>query len=376
MVWWHAVVEVLRLLNRDCSHYRLEAIAVDGTSSTLLLCDNQGKPLTAGLMYNDSRSREALQQLESIAPTGSPVLGATSSLAKLIHLLQVVPAKSFYAMHQADWIMGMLSHRFPFSDENNCLKLGYDPIKRQWPEWMQSLGLPAGCLPKVYPSGTPIGTLCESVANETGLPASTSVVTGTTDSNAAFLATGANEIGDAVTSLGSTLVLKILSDKPLFASEYGIYSHRVGDLWLVGGASNSGGAVCRHFFSDTQMLEMTASLDPNHSTGLNYYPLLRPGERFPVNDSEFLPRLTPRPADDARFFQGILEGLTRIEQEGYALLYRLGAPKPKRILSIGGGAINEPWRKMRESAIGIPVTRADQQAAAYGASLLARRGKE
>ncbi|MCU7798156.1 MAG: FGGY-family carbohydrate kinase [Candidatus Thiodiazotropha sp. (ex Myrtea spinifera)] len=373
-LWWDAVIRILQVLGQACKGNTLEAIAVDGTSSTLLLSDDRGTPLTDGLMYNDSRGHDTLSRLRMLAPPGSPVLSASSSLAKLLHLCKTVSTRPIHALHQADWIMGKLCNRFPLSDENNCLKLGYDPINRHWPSWMKALDLPEESLPKVYPSATAVGTLSKAVAAETGFPTTTKVVTGTTDSNAAFLATGASEIGDAVTSLGSTLVLKILSDTPVFASEYGVYSHRMGDLWLVGGASNSGGAVCRAFFTDEQMIELSARLEPTQPTGLEYYPLLTPGERFPVNDREFPPKLTPRPESDVSFFQGILEGLTQIERDGYRLLHRLGAPKPQRILSIGGGAANEPWRIMRESVIGIPITRAAQQAAAYGVALLARQG--
>jgi sugar (pentulose or hexulose) kinase len=373
-LWWQAVVQVLRRLSQACADYQIEAIAVDGTSSTLLLCDELGQPLTPGLMYNDKRSLQAVGKLRQLAPAGSPVLSASSSLAKLLHLLPAVSTRPVYALHQADWIMGRLCGRFPISDENNCLKMGYDPVERCWPKWFEALNLPQGCLPKVYPSATPVAAIDRSITEETGLTSATNVITGTTDSNAAFLATGANDIGDAVTSLGTTLVLKILSDKPVYDSDYGVYSHRLGDRWLVGGASNSGGAVCRHFFTDKQMLEMSASLDPGKRSGLDYYPLLNPGERFPINDPDFVPRLSPRPVDDTDFFQGILEGLTDIEAAGYRLLHELGAPMPKRIISIGGGAINEPWRRMREKAIGVPVIRARQLATAYGSALLAKAG--
>jgi hypothetical protein len=44
--------------------------------------------------------------------------------------------------------------------------------------------------------------------------------------------------GDAVTSLGSTLAIKMLSAVPVDDSSRGVYSHRLGDLWLAGGASN------------------------------------------------------------------------------------------------------------------------------------------
>jgi sugar (pentulose or hexulose) kinase len=202
------------------------------------------------------------------------------------------------------------------------------------------------------------------------------VVTGTTDSNAACLASSANKIGDAVTSLGSTLVLKILSDQPVFDSRYGIYSHRLGDRWLVGGASNSGGAVLRHYFKPSEITDLTNTMQIDQPTGLEYYPLISAGERFPLNDPDLLPRLTPRPATDSRFFQAILEGIANIEQQGYQRLQELGAPRPKQVFSIGGGAVNEPWRLMRERHLKVPVIRAAQQEAAYGTARLALSGIE
>ncbi|MGB7932431.1 MAG: FGGY-family carbohydrate kinase, partial [Gammaproteobacteria bacterium] len=84
----------------------------------------------------------------------------------------------------------------------------------------------------------------------------------------------------------------------------------------------------------------------------------------------------PRPADDAVFFQGLLEGMAAIERRGYRLLEKLGAPYPLRVHSIGGGAANAAWRAIRENLLGIPVDLAEHQDAACGAALLARRGAE
>ncbi|MCU7920737.1 MAG: FGGY-family carbohydrate kinase [Candidatus Thiodiazotropha sp. (ex Epidulcina cf. delphinae)] len=374
--WWQVVTELLRQIGEACEGCHFAAIAVDGTSSTLLLSDPQGEPITPALMYNDSRSRKMLTKLKQVAPEDSPVLSAGSSLAKLLYLRQQVSAKRYFALHQADWIAGKLCGRFPLSDENNALKLGYDPIRREWPAWIAGLDIARETLPRVSPCAAPIGRLSRQAAADTGLKSGIPIVAGTTDGNAAFLAAGAAEIGEAVTSLGSTLVLKILSGKPVFAAEYGIYSHRLGERWLVGGASNSGGAVLRDYFDEARMQSLTSLLKPDRPTRLDYYPLSRPGERFPINDADYPPRLHPRPTSDAIFFQALLEGIARIESEGYLLLQRLGAPKPSRVLSIGGGALNEPWRMIREQALGIPVVRAAQQEAAYGTALLAMQGAE
>ncbi|QYZ67576.1 MAG: hypothetical protein HPY30_17245 [Gammaproteobacteria bacterium (ex Lamellibrachia satsuma)] len=157
--WWDAVLEVLLSVAQQLKGVDVQAIAVDGTSSTLLCCDPQGSPLTTALMYNDSRSKALLPELAQAAPASTPVNSASSSLAKLLYLRRQIDTENFLALHQADWILGRLSGHFGPSDENNCLKLGYDPVQRRWPSWMESLALPSGCLPDVRPPGTVIGRL-------------------------------------------------------------------------------------------------------------------------------------------------------------------------------------------------------------------------
>jgi len=372
--WWDALGTNLDRLVSRIPPQRVAAIAVDGTSATLLLCAADGTPLGPALMYNNARASAAAARVAQVAPADCAAHGPSASLAKLLYL-QSLPASAAarFALHQADWITGRLCGRFGITDENNALKLGFDPVARGWPDWLDRLGVPREWLPEVLPPGQPVGTLAPTLALRWGLGESTRIISGTTDSTAGFIATGAGP-GEAVTALGSTLVLKVCSDRPVFAPEYGVYSHRLGEHWLVGGASNSGGAVLRRYFPDRDIERLTQLLRPDRPTGLDYYPLPATGERFPENNPQLAPRLAPRPADDAVFFQGILEGITAIEQRGYRLLESLGAPWPQRIYTVGGGAANAAWRIMRATALGIPVEAAQHQQAAYGAALLARQG--
>ncbi|MBO0614915.1 FGGY-family carbohydrate kinase [Thiothrix fructosivorans] len=355
-LWWAAVQQVLAELPAAIREH-LRGIAVDGTSGTLLLADAAGNPTTPALMYNDARALLQAQRIAALAPRESGAHGVTSSLAKLLWLLEAYPDQPHaYALHQADWIAGKLAGHFGFSDENNCLKLGYDPVKREWSAWVKAL-VPEALLPKVYAPGDRI---VESLVHA-----------GTTDSIAAFIATGASELGDAVTSLGSTIALKIISDKPIFAPEFGIYSHRLGDKWLAGGASNSGGAVLLQYFSRDDLQRLTPQLRPEIPTGLDYYPLTKTGERFPHANPQWLPRLTPRPADDVQFLQALLEGMSRIEQEGWQRLHELGAPYPKTLRTVGGGSRNPAWMQMRAKLIGVSLVPSKHDEAAFGAALLA-----
>jgi sugar (pentulose or hexulose) kinase len=375
-IWWTALTGVLDRLAARQSLDRLAAIAVDGTSATLLCGDAAGEPLGPALMYNDARAIERARAIAGVAPPESAAHGATSSLAKLLWLHAAGRTRGArYALHQADWLTGRLSGQQGISDENNALKLGYDAVNRRWPDWLDRPGIPHALLPEVVPAGRPIGELAPEWRRRWGFGAATRIVSGTTDSTAGFIATGAGP-GEAVTSLGSTMVLKVCAQRPVYAPRHGVYSHRLGEHWLVGGASNSGGAVLRRYFTDADIERLTARVQPGTPTGLDYYPLPAPGERFPEYNPQLPPRLEPRPGDDAVFFQGLLEGMAAIERRGYRLLEQLGAPYPRRVHSVGGGAANRPWREIRARLLGIPVVIAEHQGAAYGAALLARQGVE
>lgn len=375
LLWWETLERLLAGLRKDGALAGLRSLAVDGTSGTLLLVDPEGRPLGPARLYNDPSCRAEVARIAAVAPPESGAHGSGSALARLLRM-QAEPAgqEARHALHQADWIASRLTGRLGCSDENNALKLGYDPVTRCWPRWLDELGVRRELLPAASAPGTPLGPLDPVIAAALGLPAEALVVAGTTDGCAAFLATGAAEIGDAVTSLGSTLVVKLLSDRPIFAPEAGVYSHRLGARWLVGGASNSGGDALRRFFTPERMAALEPRLDPAKPLGLDLYPLPGPGERFPVNDPALAPLVSPRPADDARFYQALLEGIAGVEALAYARLAELGAPALRSLRSVGRGAAVAAWTEIRRRRLGVPFRPAASQEAAYGTALLARQG--
>lgn len=62
--------------------------------------------------------------------------------------------------------------------------------------------------------------------------------------------------------------------------------------------------MLRQYFTNEQLQQLSERMDVSQPSGLDYYPLVSTGERFPVNDPGMQPRLQPRPADDAVFLQG------------------------------------------------------------------------
>ena len=372
-VWWAAVGAALTELLSAIDRATVRAIAVDGTSGTLLRVDGTGRPLAEPLMYNDKVADDAiLAVIAREAPAASAAHGATSGLAKALWF-QHLPGIAA-VLHQADWIAGNLSGRFDVSDENNALKTGYDVEARRWPDWIAATGMRMDLLPRVVEPGDVTGALTAAVADVFGLPRDVIVVAGTTDGCASFLATGAAAAGDGVTALGSSLTIKILSDRPISAPRFGIYSHRLGNAWLAGGASNSGGKVLAQHFPLARIIELSATIDPTTETGLDYYPLSTAGERFPIADPALPPRLVPRPANDADYLKAMFEGIAAIEALGYHRLAELGAPALTSVRSVGGGAANPAWTAIRQRKLGVDFLAALSDEAAAGTARLALIG--
>lgn len=371
VAWRQTLCELIRAVP-DPVKSRVRSIAIDGTSATVLLCDESGQIIGEPMWYNDSRGTSVLAQVRSIAPADCAVINATSSLVKLFWLAtQPNFDRARYLLHQADWMAYQLHGKLGWSDYHNALKLGYDVGALCYPDWLERHPY-RRFLPAILAPGEPIGPILPQVAVELGLNPECVICAGTTDSIAAFLASEASEPGQAVTSLGSTLAIKLLSRTRIDDRQLGVYSHRWGNLWLVGGASNTGGAVLRHFFSDAELSSLSQEIDPTHSSNLDYYPLLTPGERFPINDPQLAPRLTPRPARPAEFLHGLFEGIATIEANSYQLLAQLGATPLTAIYTAGGGARNPVWTKIRQKYLPVPVSAARHQDAAYGTALLAQ----
>lgn len=349
-------------------------IAVDGTSGSLVLTNSALAPVTRALMYNDTGFEAEAGQIAQHAPDPHIARGSGSALARALHLAaKDTDNRARHLLHQADFVAARLIGRGGFSDVNNALKTGGDPATCSWPDWMDGL-LPPSLLPALLLPGAAIAEVSAEVAAQFGLSPRAAVHAGTTDSIAAFLAAAQPQPGAAVTSLGTTLAIKLYSDVRIDAPEVGLYAHRIGEGWLVGGASNTGGGVLKSFFSGDDLAALSQQIDPDQPSELDYYPLPRPGERFPINDPTLLPRLDPRPADPVEFLHGLLEGMARIERLSYETLQKQGGPYPEQVITAGGGAQNAAWRQIRARVLGVPVLTVATTEASIGTAKLAQSG--
>ncbi len=374
--WWRAVEAcILRQVSalEESGHggTEISRIAVDGTSGSMVLCDARLRPVGRALMYDSGGFEAEAARIDVHAPPSHIARGPSSALGRAMRLVaEDADGLARHLLHQADFIAARLTGRGGHSDRNNSLKTGVDPATGTWPDWIRNV-IDSALLPRAHAAGAPFSEIAPELAVRLGLAPRALVCAGTTDSVAAFVAAAPSRTGAAVTSLGSTLAVKMLVRARIDDPAIGLYSHRLGDAWLVGGASNSGGAVLARFFSPEDIVRLSASIDTTTLSGLDYYPLVRAGERFPVNDPGLAPRVSPRPADDAVFLQGLLEGIARVEAQCYRAIEARGGGFPDTILSAGGGARNSAFTRIRARALGIRPTCAGRVEAAIGAARIA-----
>ncbi|KAG8461507.1 hypothetical protein KFE25_001111 [Diacronema lutheri] len=397
---------------------RLTHIGISGTSATCVLTERDSpaaadgggaagellgaRPSLRGTRRYDWSAHSvpavgarALELIRRHAPAGHTACAPTSSLAKLVcwQLEQPLPRGAMLC-HQADYLSAALLDRAvtPTSDWHNALKLGFDVSDGalRYPDWLLALlrelgpvadPLGADALPTVVRPGEPLGAVSRAAAARWGLSAQCIVCAGTTDSIAAFLAAtgGACSAGTAVTSLGSTIAIKLLSQSRADDAAFGLYSHRLGNRWLVGGASNAGCAVLREHFSDAELTALSERIDADAECDLGYVPLRASavGERFPTPSADARQRLEPRPTSathadpEAAFLHAILDALARVEARGYTLLAERGADAPHTILTCGGGSANVAFTRIRSRLLPVPAERAKTVEASVGVALLA-----
>lgn len=384
--WWEKTLSALRLtLNamrvEGKDPKRIRYISCDSTSGTVIPCGEGGKVLHPAIMYNDARAREQAVRVNEASGSFTIRSGyrfdPSFALCKVLWLRENMPEvfhRTHYFLHAADWMVGLFTDKWGYSDISNSLKMGYDLSHRAWPPFIENkLGISLRTLPVVLNSGEEVGKLQPAVAMDIGLEPHISIVAGATDGTAAFYASGASTPGDVSAALGTTLVIRSVSDSLVRDDRGRVYCHRHPEgWWLPGGASNTGGECLSKFFpgEDYAKLDETASYR-SLPTDIIVYPLAGRGERLPFAspDAGFFQLGTER--DRLEFYTGCLEGVAYLECYSYALLAQLGATPIEKVFTSGSGALSTLWCHIRASVLERPLVVPATIEAAMGSCILA-----
>ena len=390
--WCRGVAEALAEVSAGLDGAVPTAVAVDGTSGTVVLTDAAGRPLTPGVMYDDARGA---RHTERIRDAGAEVwdrlgqrVGESWALPTLLALLPEHPGAR--VLHQTDVVTRWLAGRAVATDTATALKTGYDAVLGRWPhEVLGELGIDPAALPEVVLPGRPLGGIGAAAAEATGLPEGTRIVAGMTDGCAAQLGAGAVAPGSWNAVLGTTLVLKGVTTELLRDPDGPVYCHRgpQGGWWLPGGASSTGAGVLSDVIDPSRFDDLTGRPEAREPGLPVAYPLAGRGERFPFDAPEatgfWLDGGTPRPLEDlvgavgeARAFAALCEGVAHLERLAFDHVTDLGADVSGHRTISGGATRNRWWNQRRADVQGVELRVPRSAEPAFGMALLAAAGAE
>lgn len=377
--WWEAVCAVLRAALVDVEPQAVRGVAVDGTSGTILLVGGDGNPLTPALMYDDTRAAAEVARVNEAGEQVWRELGyqrmqAAWALPKLLWLIREHPELVAHARlaHQTDFVNCRLVGRHVASDLSTALKTGAHLVDEAWPvQVLDDLGVPGELLPSLVRPGADIGAVCAAAAEATGLPAGTPVMAGATDGFAAQLGAGAMRTGSWNSVLGTTLVLKGVSEDLVRDPLGAVYCHKAPDgSWLPGGASSTGAGVIARDFGGRDLDELNRHAQKYEPAPTLAYPLVSKGERFPFVAPGAEGFVVGDPADEAEYYAAILQGVAYVERLCFDYLDLLGAPVDGTLVLTGGATNNDYWCQLRADILDRPVTLPQNSEPALGMAIL------
>jgi sugar (pentulose or hexulose) kinase len=378
--WWQALAKCIRSTTESVDPATIAALSVDSTSGTVLFLDGGGRPLRPAIMYNDARAGDQAATINEAATDFISRhgfrFGSSFALAKVMWVAEKEPAIFDGARticHAADYLAGRIRGDYSFTDTSNALKMGCDLYDCSWPEFIRAtLAIPVEKLPRPVAPGQLTGSVCRAAADALGLATRTKVVAGCTDGTAGFLASGASAAGDWSSTLGTTLVLRGISNQIIKDPAGRMYCHRHPDgFWLPGAACSVGGECLTAHFPAADLAELDLRAGRLGHTDLVCYPLARRGERFPFVNTDAEELLSRPPADDVELHLACLEGVAFVERWGMEVLAQLGADTSGAAYATGGGAKSDLWLRIRATVLDRTLAVPERTGSEFGAAALA-----
>ncbi len=325
------------------------AVSVAAMVPSLTAVDDDGIPVTAGLLYGDERGHT-----ERV----TPIAEAGELMQFLRWQAEQKPDARGYWMAQAV-ANHALSGRAIVS---TTVAATANPLF-DWTTWDAQLLAECGARPDQMPE---IGVSGQALAEVRGRPGCV-LEGGTIDAMAEQIVAGCEDAGDVLVICGTTLIVWAVMDEPAeVPGHYTIPYTRPG-TFIAGGPSNAGGLFLNWV---DRMIQGVAgdAVDPGRVPVWVPYPR---GERVPLQDSARRAQLVDLDlTHDAA-------SVRRAAFEASAFVARRmidAAPvRARRVVATGGGTRVDGWMRALADCTGLPVhVCAVPEGGALGAAYLAR----
>ncbi len=354
-----------------------------------------GEPLlTAPFHYRDGRTDGAPDRVFAKVAAGQ-VFERTG--------IQFMQFNTLYQLHEdvlrRPEILGVCDGFLNIADYFNYLMSGvrraeeslasttqmYDPRLREWAlDLAGSLGIPARIFPGIVPSGTVLGALEQSVAQEVGLAGAQVIAGCSHDTGAAVAAVPAEGKGWAYLSSGTWSLLGVELKAPLispgsralnFTNEAGFggttrFLKNIVGLWLVQECRREWAAAGEDY-GYAELAEMAAAASSLRSLVRPDAPrFLKPGG-MPSKIAAFCRETgQPVPSSPGEFVRCAIESLALVYRQTLAELQEVAGISIDRIHIVGGGSQNDLLNQAAADATGRTIFAGPVEATALGNVLI------
>jgi len=395
--WWSACCQAVREAMRiaEVSPSQVAAICADGTSSTLLMLDEDGEPIGEAILWMDNR---ASPQAQRIGATGHPALrrsragvSAETAIPKILWLKENRPelyARARWFIELADFIALRLLGELTLGQNHTINRWFYSPRDGGWPEdFFERIGL--GGITRFFPERMPvlgeaIGPVCAMAAAEMGLTRQTIVVCGGTDAYVATVGLNTLKPGDTALITGTShLVLPTIDADVEILGLFGPHPDCVAPgRYVMEGGQVSTGAVLRwwHELSNGGGAGIEATLHEAEAVPLGANGLVAldfwQGNRNPYTDYDLQGALWGMTLKHTR--ADITRALMEAVCLGTANILRCisGQGLPVNSMTVAGAALRSRfWLQMHADTAGIDLLIPEVgEATVFGAAITAAVG--
>ena len=252
--WWSAIVETVRKVTEGIDSSLVLSIALSTQGGTLVPVDKNGDPIRPAIVWNDARFSEEREKY--LTELGDPEslyfkcgfkLGRGLPLLGIRYLKDKEPA-NFAATDKflsvPSYISLRMTGRAAVDFSNAGIEELVDLRKRKYDtDLLNFAGIRENQLAELIPSGSVIGHLTRTAAEELRLSENTLLVSGAHDQYAVSLGAGSLFPGDILIGSGTCWVVTASGSEPDFDSGFSQSIAAVPELWGTLRSLSSGG-VC------------------------------------------------------------------------------------------------------------------------------------
>jgi len=384
--WWNALVCTVRVVVSRNEGLIVRAMSLSTQGGCLVLLDDNFRPVCNAVSWLDTRAKEVsdlilkeISEDELYKTCGwSSVNGM--DFATTVWFKEKMPEiynQARYFCSTIEYINYRLSGTFAIDYTNLALTGFLDLNTLSWSKKALSIaGITHSHVADIIPSGTGIGKLKPSIADELGLPEDVVLVSGAHDQYCANIGAGAVDIGDCVLSTGTAWVLNATADRMVFNESRTIHpcAHVLDSKYGLMTAVSSGGKSLKWFRNtfcpelNFESLSREAGKAEVGCGGLMFIPK----NVFRNKKASFLNIDTMHTI--GYFIRAVFEGVAFANNRHLEDFSQAGIPIQK-IIMIGGGAGSSVWPQIVADISHIPLTVPEQkEAACAGAAMLAGAG--